>query len=209
MDQLVKFIAYIRGYLWSLVHCNGRALICQYGRVRLAKRNGTVSIGARTAIWPDIKLSCVGGRGRIARLKIGRKCSLGALRGTERRPPAGTGLQVPHHRRPAPAGSAAVLPARAPRRRQQHPGSVRDFRQPQRGLRRGNVRHHQFRSHAHQQEPPGGPLRAHLVGRSGPPLRGEAGGQALSRGRQSTQVPHQPPRRAQPAGEMDTVSACR
>ena len=77
MEELIKLIAYIRGYLWSLVHCDRRALICQYGRVRLTKRNGTISIGDRTAIWPDIKVSCVGGAGRIARLKIGSRCSIG------------------------------------------------------------------------------------------------------------------------------------
>ena len=77
MDQLVKFIAYIRGYLWSLVHCDSKAFVCQYGKVRLIRRNGLISIGARTHLWPDIKLSCVGGPGKIARLKIGRKCSIG------------------------------------------------------------------------------------------------------------------------------------
>ena len=77
MDLIVKFVAYIRGYFWSLVHCDGMALVCQYGKVRLTRRNASISIGARSAIWPDIKLSCVGSSGRIARLKIGKNCSIG------------------------------------------------------------------------------------------------------------------------------------
>ena len=77
MDRLVKLVAYIRGYFWSLVRCDREAFVCKYGKVRLIKRNALVSIGARTVLWPDIKLSCVGGPGRVARLKIGRKCSIG------------------------------------------------------------------------------------------------------------------------------------
>lgn len=77
MDRLVKLVAYVRGYFWSLAHCAGKTWICQYGKVRLIRRDGVISIGERTAFWPNIKLSCVGRPGKIARLTIGRKCSIG------------------------------------------------------------------------------------------------------------------------------------
>jgi acetyltransferase-like isoleucine patch superfamily enzyme len=77
MDWLVKLAAYIRGYVYSLVHFERRALICQLGRIKLIKRHGVISVGARTTLWPDVKLSCVGGPGRTAHLKIGRHCSIG------------------------------------------------------------------------------------------------------------------------------------
>jgi acetyltransferase-like isoleucine patch superfamily enzyme len=77
LDRLVKLIAYIRGYLWTSAHCDRKALVCKYGKVRLIRRNALISIGARTTLWPDIKLSCAGGPGKVARLKIGKRCSIG------------------------------------------------------------------------------------------------------------------------------------
>jgi acetyltransferase-like isoleucine patch superfamily enzyme len=77
MYRLNKLVAYLRGYLWTLMHCDSRALVCQYGNVRLIRRDGLLSIGARTHLWPDIKISCVGNSERIARLQIGNKCSIG------------------------------------------------------------------------------------------------------------------------------------
>jgi len=52
-------------------------MICQYGKVRLTRQKAIISIGDRTAIWPDVKLSCLGSAGKIARLKIGSRCSIG------------------------------------------------------------------------------------------------------------------------------------
>ena len=49
---------------------------------------------------------------------------------------------------------------------------VRDLRRPQRGLRRGDVRHHQLHADAHQQEPPRRPLRAGVLGRARQAFRG-------------------------------------
>ena len=77
MDWLVKAAAYLRGYVFSLVHFERRSLICQLGGIRLIKRQGVVSVGARTTLWPGVKLSCVGGPGRTAQLRIGRHCSIG------------------------------------------------------------------------------------------------------------------------------------
>ena len=60
-----------------------------------------------------------------------------------------------------------------------HQRAVRHFRRPQRGFRGGDVRHHQFDADAHQQEPPGRPLRARVLGRPRPALRRAAGRRPL------------------------------
>ena len=74
--------------------------------------------------------------------------------------------QVPHHRRPAPAGGAALLPqASAPTTPATHPRPLRHLRRQERGLRHRDVRHHQLDADAHQQEPPGRPVRAGRRGR--------------------------------------------
>jgi len=77
IDLLVKVLAYMRGYCCSLVYCDERTLICQFSKVRLIKRNAVISIGARTVLWPNVKIACVGNSARTARLKIGGKCSIG------------------------------------------------------------------------------------------------------------------------------------
>jgi acetyltransferase-like isoleucine patch superfamily enzyme len=77
MGRLVKSVAYIRGYLYSLLHFERRSAICQLGRIRLVKEHGVISVGARSTLWPDVKLSCVGRPARAARLKIGSHCSIG------------------------------------------------------------------------------------------------------------------------------------
>ena len=56
---------------------------------------------------------------------------------------------------------------------------------------------------AHQQEPPRRPVRARVVGRARPALRRAHRREALQRGRQPAALPHQPARRAQPAGQVD------
>ena len=74
--------------------------------------------------------------------------------------------QVPDHRRPAPAGGAALLPQAAPRRRARpstcpcviFDGKSEDFADR-------DVRHHQLDADAHQQEPPRRPLREASRGR--------------------------------------------
>lgn len=77
MNWLLKAAAYIRGYVYSFVHFERRALICQLGRIRLVRKQGVISVGPRTTVWPDVKLSCVGAPGRTAHLKIGSHCSIG------------------------------------------------------------------------------------------------------------------------------------
>jgi len=77
MERLKKLVAYMRGYVFSLMHFDRPAPICQFGKVKLVRRNGVISVGARTALWPDVKLSCVGSPEKLAHLKVGRKCSIG------------------------------------------------------------------------------------------------------------------------------------
>ncbi|MGH8542277.1 MAG: acyltransferase [Gammaproteobacteria bacterium] len=77
MSLLAKVFAYVRGYMLSLVRYDRKALICQYGRMKLIKRNGFIYIGDRTTFWPNVKLSCVGTAVKVARLKIGQRCSIG------------------------------------------------------------------------------------------------------------------------------------
>lgn len=77
MSFFNKAIAYVRGFLTSLVYCDKKALICQYGKVKIFSTNGQISIGDRTTFWPDVKISCVGTNEKIARLVIGNKCSIG------------------------------------------------------------------------------------------------------------------------------------
>lgn len=77
MILLAKLVAYVRGYLSSLVRYDKRALICQYGRVKSIKRNGVITIGDRTTFWPNVKISCVGTAEKMARVTIGNRCSIG------------------------------------------------------------------------------------------------------------------------------------
>ena len=84
----------------------------------------------------------------------------------------GAARQVPHHRRPAPARRAALLHARAPRRRAHDQRAVRDLRRQERRLRDRDVRDHQLDADAHQQEPPGRPVREGVVGGARQEVRG-------------------------------------
>jgi serine acetyltransferase len=77
MDRIIKVFGYLRGYLSSLIWFDKKALICQRGRIKIIKRNGSIRIGDRTALWPDVKFSCVGSTGKTAKITIGNKCSLG------------------------------------------------------------------------------------------------------------------------------------
>ena len=83
------------------------------------------------------------------------------------------------------------------------PRPVRDLRRQERRLRDRDVRDHQLDADAHQQEPPGRPLREGVVGRARQEVRGAHRRAALQRGRQPAALPDQPPRRPQQAGEVD------
>jgi acetyltransferase-like isoleucine patch superfamily enzyme len=77
MKNYRKIFPYLRGYLLSLRYFDRKAFICQLGKIKIIKKNAEIRIGERTSLWPNVKLSCVGNPGEIARLTIGNKCSIG------------------------------------------------------------------------------------------------------------------------------------
>jgi acetyltransferase-like isoleucine patch superfamily enzyme len=77
IGKLRKIFPYLRGTLNSIIYFDKRSFICQMGRIRLIKRKGVISIGQRTALWPDVKLACCGLKDKIAHLDIGNECVIG------------------------------------------------------------------------------------------------------------------------------------
>jgi acetyltransferase-like isoleucine patch superfamily enzyme len=77
IDELLKIIGYIRGSLCSVIFLDQNSLICQLGKVKVVKRNAVIKVGGRTRLWPNVKLLCFGTNGKIARLNIGNRCSIG------------------------------------------------------------------------------------------------------------------------------------
>ncbi len=96
-----------------------------------------------------------------------------------------------------------VLSQRAPGRRAQPARPLHHLRRQERGLRHRDVRHHQLHPDAHQQEPPGRPVRAGVVGGARQEVRRQGRRQAVQRGRQPPALQDQPPGRTQPAGKVD------
>lgn len=72
-----KLIGYLRGFVCALLHFERPALVCKRGKLRVIRNWGRISVGERTNLWPEVKLSCVGGPERQATLVIGRDCSIG------------------------------------------------------------------------------------------------------------------------------------
>lgn len=71
-----KIFSYIRGVLTSF-RIGRLVIISQIGRLKIIKKNAEIHIGSRTKLWPGVKLSCVGEKGKPAILKIGERCSIG------------------------------------------------------------------------------------------------------------------------------------
>ncbi|HOD75354.1 MAG TPA: acyltransferase [Syntrophorhabdaceae bacterium] len=69
---------FARGYVISCLNFERRALVSVRGGLRIVRRDGTISVGDMTDLWPGVKLSCQG-RGGVdrARIRIGRNCSIG------------------------------------------------------------------------------------------------------------------------------------
>ena len=66
-----------RGYVASL-RFERPALVSVRGKLRILKRDGSISVGDLTDFWPGVKLSCQGRRGcERALIRIGRGCSIG------------------------------------------------------------------------------------------------------------------------------------
>ncbi len=76
-DLITKSIGYFRGTLIS-VRFQKISKLRVIGRIKVVKRNGTISIGDFTTFWPHVKLSCEGGSANgPAKMKIGHSCSIG------------------------------------------------------------------------------------------------------------------------------------
>lgn len=70
-------IRYIRGYFVSLRFSHS-SLISARGRIKIINKNGSISIGEFSDLWPGVKLSCLGNdESNRARITIGKRCSIG------------------------------------------------------------------------------------------------------------------------------------
>lgn len=74
--KLITPISFIRGFITSLKF-NNTVIINQIGKIVIIRDNGIIDVGIFTKFWPNVKLSCVGNKDKIAKLKIGKKCSIG------------------------------------------------------------------------------------------------------------------------------------
>ncbi len=76
-NLLKKVIAYLRGQTLRLrVKTTGP--VKQFGRIKIARQNGYIEIGARSAIWPGVKIVATSVfKNKTATVKIGRRCNLG------------------------------------------------------------------------------------------------------------------------------------
>lgn len=75
--MLIKIFGYLNGLLYA-PFLNDFQIIRVQGRLKIIRRRGSVRIGRRTTIWPDVKLTslCSPGR-RSAELVIGACSSIG------------------------------------------------------------------------------------------------------------------------------------
>ena len=78
MPRWRKALAYLRGWLTSLRHFSRPAWVCQVGRVTVVRDRGTITVGERVWLWPEVKLdaSAVARTGEAA-LVIGDRVSIG------------------------------------------------------------------------------------------------------------------------------------
>jgi acetyltransferase-like isoleucine patch superfamily enzyme len=68
---------YIKGYIISLKF-NHPSFISVRGKIKIISKNGIISIGNFTDLWPGVKLSCFGNdKTNKAHIKIGKNCSIG------------------------------------------------------------------------------------------------------------------------------------
>jgi len=81
MPRWRKALAYLRGWLTSLRHFSRFSRptwVCQVGRVTVVRDRGTITVGERVWLWPEVKLdaSAVAPAGEAA-LVIGDRVSIG------------------------------------------------------------------------------------------------------------------------------------
>lgn len=78
MRRWQKAVAYLRGRLTSLRAFTHPAWVCQVGRLTVVRDRGTITVGERVWLWPDVKLDASAVTpGTTARLTIGERVSIG------------------------------------------------------------------------------------------------------------------------------------
>lgn len=77
LTKISKVFGYLNGWLYA-PFLKEFQVIRVVGRMKLVRQHGTVQIGRRTTIWPQVKLTSLGkGEGEPARLTIGEYSSIG------------------------------------------------------------------------------------------------------------------------------------
>lgn len=76
-EIIINSVRFVRGYLISL-RLHHPSLISVRGKIKIINKNGLVSIGTFTDLWPGVKLSCSGNdKHNKAYIEIGKHCSIG------------------------------------------------------------------------------------------------------------------------------------
>lgn len=75
-DILARSAHFLWGYLNSL-RFSRPVLISARGMIKVLVRNGAISVGEYTDLWPGVKLSCQGTGDKPALIRIGKRCSIG------------------------------------------------------------------------------------------------------------------------------------
>lgn len=78
MTRWRKMLAYLRGRLTSYWAFTQPAWVCQVGRLTVVRERGSITVGDRVWLWPDVKLDASAvAPGTLARLTIGERVSIG------------------------------------------------------------------------------------------------------------------------------------
>ncbi|HKR66890.1 MAG TPA: acyltransferase [Thermoanaerobaculia bacterium] len=75
MADIVKMLGTLFGYLRGLLRT--RSLFQLDRGLTLTRQHGELEIGDRTHLWPHVKISIIGTSNETARVRIGRRCSIG------------------------------------------------------------------------------------------------------------------------------------
>lgn len=76
-SMLNEVLCYLRGYLLSF-RFEKRDLISSHGPTTIINRDGRILVGARTRLWPRVKLTCAPPTDGIpSRIEIGQNSSIG------------------------------------------------------------------------------------------------------------------------------------
>lgn len=75
-ETIGEVLGYLRGWLTSL-RLSRTAMISSHGPTTIIKKNGRIEVGARTRLWPRVKLVALGSADTPAELTIGHHSSVG------------------------------------------------------------------------------------------------------------------------------------